>query len=218
MGAQLPKQYLRVRGRAIIDWSIEALLLHPVIDGAVVAIADGDRWWPETEFSDHPDVQRVDGGAQRRDSVLAALSALRRRAAPDDWVLVHDAARPCVRRDDLTRLIEGVSGHPVGGLLGAPVRDTMKRADEHGQVLETVPREDLWHAFTPQMFRLQSLITALQLAQADSRPITDEAGAMEALGLAPLLIEGRSDNLKVTRPEDLALAEFYLLTAPRQFE
>lgn len=210
MGAELPKQYLRIEGRAIIDWSIEALLLHPAIDGVVVAVAADDPWWPETEFSGHPDVQRVDGGAERSDSVLSALLALSRRAAPDDWVLVHDAARPCVRRDDVTRLIEAVREHPVGGLLGAPVRDTMKRADGHNRVVETVSRERLWHAFTPQMFRLQTLITALRQAVAESWPITDEASALEALSLAPLLVEGRSDNLKVTRPEDLVLAGCYL--------
>lgn len=210
MGAEIPKQYLIVKGRRIIDWSIGAMLSHPMIDGLSVALAVDDPWWSESEFADHPDVVRVDGGRERSDSVLSALLELSRRAAPDDWVLVHDAARPCVRRDDITRLIEVARAHPVGGLLGMPVRDTMKRTDPRGEITGTVPREHLWHAFTPQMFRLSALTEALQAARSSSREVTDEAGAMEAEGLAPRLVEGRGDNLKVTRPEDLALAEFYL--------
>ncbi len=213
MGADLPKQYLRLAGRRIIDLSIEAMLTHPLIDGLYVALAAEDPWWSGSEYADHPDVVRVAGGAERSDSVLSALLELRKRAAPNDWVLVHDAARPCVRRGDITNLIERVRLHPVGGLLAVPVRDTMKRSTAQNEIVETVAREGLWHAFTPQMFRLEALITALAQAANASIEITDEASALEARGAAPLLVEGRADNLKITRPEDLALAEFYL-TAP----
>ena len=210
MGAEIPKQYLIVNGRRIIDWSIEAMLSHPMIDGLSVALATDDPWWSESEYADHPDVVRVVGGKERSDSVLSALLELGRRVPPDDWVLVHDAARPCVRREDITRLIEVAREHPVGGLLGMPVRDTMKRTDALNEISRTVSREHLWHAFTPQMFRLSALIRALQAARSSAHGVTDEASAMEAEGLAPRMIEGRGDNLKVTRPEDLALAEFYL--------
>jgi 2-C-methyl-D-erythritol 4-phosphate cytidylyltransferase len=210
MAAEIPKQYLKVNGRRIIDWAIEAMLTHPMIDGLTVALAVDDPWWSESEFANHSDVVRVDGGRERSDSVLSALLELGRRVAPHDWVLVHDAARPCVRRDDITHLIEVARDHPVGGLLGMPVRDTMKRTDSRGEISETVSREHLWHAFTPQMFRLRALTEALQTARSVGLDITDEASAMEAEGLAPRLVEGRSDNLKITRPDDLALAEFYL--------
>jgi 2-C-methyl-D-erythritol 4-phosphate cytidylyltransferase len=210
MGTEIPKQYLSVNGRRIIDWSIDAMLSHPLIDGLSVALAVDDPWWSESEYAEHPDVVRVDGGRERSDSVLSALLELGRRVSPDDWVLVHDAARPCLRRDDITRLIEVAREHPVGGLLGMPVRDTMKRSDARGEIRETVSREHLWHAFTPQMFRLRPLTEALQAARSTARDITDEASAMEAEGLAPRLVEGRGDNLKITRPDDLALAEFYL--------
>lgn len=210
MGADIPKQYLGLAGRTIIDHSIERLLLHPRIDGLVVALAADDGWWLDSEFSDHPDLQRVDGGAERCHSVLNALHALSDRAHAQDWVLVHDAARPLVRRDDISRLISELAEHPVGGLLGAPVRDTMKRTAQDGEILTTVDRNRLWHAFTPQMFRLGPLLSALDRAIASGELVTDEAGAMERAGLSPRMIEGARDNLKITHPDDLALAELYL--------
>jgi 2-C-methyl-D-erythritol 4-phosphate cytidylyltransferase len=210
MGAEVPKQYLPLAGRPVIDHTIERVLLHPRIDGVYIALGVQDGWWPDTEFAGHPDLVRVDGGVERCHSVLNALRALCVRAADDDWVLVHDAARPCVRRADITRLVDGLADHPVGGLLGVPVRDTMKRSDAEGAVLETVSRERLWHAFTPQMFRVATLREALAGALAAGMLVTDEASAMEWAGHRPLMVEGAADNLKITRPEDLALAEFFL--------
>jgi len=210
MGAAIPKQYLELAGRPVIDHTLERLLLHPRIDGAYVALGSEDAWWPQSEFAGHPDLVRVEGGAQRCDSVLNALDALAQHAAADDWVLVHDAARPCVRREDVDKLISELLSHPVGGLLGVPVRDTMKRTDEQNLVEFTVDRNHLWHAFTPQMFRLQMLRDALRDAMAAGVLVTDEASAMEWAGHRPLLIEGHDDNLKITRAADLPLAAYYL--------
>lgn len=210
MGADIPKQYLPLLGRPLLDHSLERILLHPRIDGVYVAVSADDAWWPDSEFADHPDVVQVSGGAERAHSVLNALEALTARAAPEDWVLVHDAARPCVRRADIERLIDAVQRHPVGGLLGMPARDTMKRTDTAGLITATVDRRHLWHAFTPQMFRLGDLHSALQRALAAGVLVTDEASAVEWTGRQPLMVEGAADNLKVTRPEDLPLAAYHL--------
>ena len=210
MGAQVPKQYLPLHGRSVLDHTLDRLLGHPRIEAVYLALSPDDGWWPESGFYNDPRVTRVDGGRERCHSVLNALQVLSRRAAADDWVLVHDAARPCLRHSDLERLIEQLSGDRVGGLLGRTVHDTMKRAGRDRRVEATVPREGLWHAHTPQMFRLGALLQALEWALAKGRLVTDEASAMELAGQRPLLVEGAGDNLKVTRPEDLALAAFYL--------
>lgn len=210
MGAAIPKQYLALAGRRVIDHTLERVLLHPAIDGVYVALSEDDQWWPETEFANHPDLVPVVGGTERCFSVLNALDALKARAAEEDWVLVHDAARPCLRKDDIDRLVAMVESHSVGGLLGVPVRDTMKRASETDRVSETVDRSHLWHAYTPQMFRYEQLHTALKGAIANGYLVTDEASAVEWAGHHPLMIEGHPDNIKITRPEDLPLAEYYL--------
>ncbi len=210
MGGVIPKQYLFLNGHPVIEHTLERLLTHPAISRVFVALSDEDGWWREGCYASHPDVVRVTGGRERCHSVLNALHALSERAGEEDWVLVHDAARPCLRHEDLDRLITGLSGHPVGGLLGVPVRDTMKRTDNDGQVTATVPREGLWHAYTPQMFRLGLLRDALDDALKQGLTVTDDASAMELAGYTPLMIEGHTDNLKITRPEDLALATFYL--------
>jgi 2-C-methyl-D-erythritol 4-phosphate cytidylyltransferase len=210
MGTAFPKQYLELAGRTVIEHAIERVLLHPMLDGVVVALREDDRWWHATEFAGHPDVVTVPGGAERCHSVLNALDHLAARAAPQDWVLVHDAARPCVRRRDITLLVERLADDPVGGLLGMPVHDTVKRADPAGRIETTLPREHLWRAFTPQMFRLAPLREALRRAVDADVVITDEASAMEHAGHAPCMVEGHADNLKITRPGDLPLAEFFL--------
>lgn len=210
MGGPMPKQYLSLGSRPVIEHTLECLLQHPRIEAVAVALGPEDGWWPDTAYADHPSVIRAPGGSQRCHSVLNGLAALEARAAADDWVLVHDAVRPCLRQIDIERLIDGLAGHAVGGLLGVPVRDTMKRSDSQGMVSETVPRDKLWHAFTPQMFRLQALRDALREALERGLLVTDEASAMELAGLQPQMIEGHADNIKITRPEDLPLAAFYL--------
>ncbi len=210
MGGAVPKQYLPLAGGSVLDHTIERLLSVPRIDGLLVALSTDDERWAGSRFAADPRVTRVAGGEERCHSVLNALRALAGRADADDWVLVHDAARPCVRPADIDRLIERLRDHPVGGLLAGPLHDTVKRADDLGQIAATLPRETLWRAFTPQMFRLGPLARALEQALADGYLVTDEASAMEHAGFAPLLVEGNPDNIKITRPGDLALAEFFL--------
>ncbi len=211
-GGPVPKQYLDLGGRQVIEHSIDALVAHPAIAGCVLALSPDDDWWPETCYADHPRVQRVAGGAERSDSVANALAALEARAAEDDWVLVHDAARPCLTRVDLDRLVEALRDEPVGALLAVPVHDTVKTAAGLSlvRVEQTLPRHQLWRAFTPQAFRLGQLQLALRQCQTLALAITDDASAIEQLGLQPRLVEGRSDNIKITRPDDLPLAHFFL--------
>lgn len=210
MGAEIPKQYLVISGMRVIEHVLARLCGHPRIQQVVVATRPDDPWWRNIKVVSEVAPRRVDGGAQRMHSVFKGLESLLEIADPDDWVLVHDAARPCVRRTDIDRLIDALGDHPVGGLLGLPVRDTMKRVDEHRAVVETVPRESLWRAMTPQMFRLGELHRALKLAIDSKLIVTDEAQAMENAGHAPLLVEGRADNIKITQPQDMVLAEMYL--------
>jgi 2-C-methyl-D-erythritol 4-phosphate cytidylyltransferase len=210
MGAAMPKQYLPLRGRPLIEHTLQRLVSHPAIEGIYIALAENDPWWGRTPCSSWPKVVRVNGARERSGSVLNALHALCDVAALSDWVLVHDAARPCVRREDLDLLIDTLTADPVGGLLAVPVHDTMKRSDSRGEVVETVPREHLWRAYTPQMFRLGFLRDALHAALEAHATVTDEASAVESAGHRPKLIEGHADNIKVTRPEDLELAAFFL--------
>ena len=215
LGAAIPKQYLDLAGRPVIDWTLAPFIDDPRISGIWVALGAEDGFWSATAYAAHPKVRRVTGGAERCHSVRNALEALAAEAAPADWVLVHDAARPCLRREDLDRLITELAADPVGGLLAVPVRDTMKAADGAGRIRSTLDRTALWHAYTPQMFRLGTLREALRDAIIAGDLVTDDASAMERIGLAPRLIEGHADNLKITRAEDLPLARFYLdLQAP----
>lgn len=210
MGSATPKQYLELAGRTVIEQTLALFVTDARIAGVVVALDPTDRFWPATLYADHPRVMRADGGAERCHSVANALQLLAARARPTDWVLVHDAARPCLRHADLTHLIETLRDDPVGGLLGIPVRDTMKRVAEQDRVVATLDRSALWHAYTPQMFRLGMLKDALSAALAAQALVTDEAAAIERSGLAPRLVEGHADNIKITRAEDLPLARFFL--------
>lgn len=210
MQTPVPKQYLMLAGKKLIEHTLERLGNHPRISGVVVAISARDQLWQEVRLSCRAPVMRVTGGSERCHSVLAGLTRLHDVAHSADWVLVHDAARPCLPQHDLDRLIAELSDHPVGGLLALPVRDTMKRDDGQRTVTATVEREGLWHALTPQMFRYGALREALEAAIAIDRIVTDEAQAIELTGAQPRLVEGSAENIKITRPQDLALAEFYL--------
>ena len=204
MAADRPKQYLQIAGRCILEHTLHCFLDHPGLLGAVVCVAVDDPYWPQLPLARDPRVRRAPGGRERADSVLAGLQALLAEGArAEDWVLVHDAARPNLAREDLERLLDSLADDPVGGLLAVPARDTLKRAARDGRVAETVDRSLIWQAYTPQMFRLGSLREALAQALKEGVAVTDEASAMEWTGQAPRLIEGRADNLKVTRPEDL---------------
>lgn len=204
MQADRPKQYLQLAGRCIIEHSLACFLEHPGLRGAVVCLAPNDPYWPTLACSHDVRIQRVDGGAERADSVLQGLLQLTQMGAnEDDWVLVHDAARPNLSRFDLDLLLTELAADAVGGLLAVPVRDTLKRAGADGRVAATIDRSHVWQAYTPQMFRLAALQHALADALVANVAITDEASALEWAGQAPRLIEGRADNLKITRPEDL---------------
>ncbi|MFA7618186.1 MAG: 2-C-methyl-D-erythritol 4-phosphate cytidylyltransferase [Thiohalomonadaceae bacterium] len=217
MGAGLPKQYLTLAGRTVIEHTLVRIATHPRIANTVVAVSPGDRWWPEVAAR-LPDVplEVAEGGVERCHSVLNALDRLAASAREEDWVLVHDAARPCLRAADIERLVTTLMEHPVGGLLGLPVSDTVKRADPRDEILETVNREGLWRALTPQMFRFGPLREALRTALLADRLVTDEAAAMELAGHWPRMVEGQADNIKITRPGDLALAELYLQLQARE--
>ncbi|MCA0934944.1 2-C-methyl-D-erythritol 4-phosphate cytidylyltransferase [Vibrio alginolyticus] len=209
MKADRPKQYLLIDGKAVLEHTVEKLLSHPNIAKVVVSVTEGDPYFPELAIANHPDVIRVAGGKERADSVLSGLNYVSAHFA-SEWVLVHDAARPCVSLTDIDCLIDVCVAHPTGGILASPVRDTMKRANSVQNIDHTVEREALWHALTPQMFKTQQLTRALADALQQGIAITDEASALEWLGENPALIQGDASNIKITQPEDLALAEFYL--------
>lgn len=208
MQADRPKQYLELAGKTILEHTLACFLDHPSLQGLVLCLAPDDGYWEQSALAVDKRIYRVRGGAERADSVLAGLQALEARGVDrQSWVLVHDAARPNLARADLDKLLLELAADPVGGLLAVPARDTLKRIGPDGRVLETVDRSLVWQAYTPQMFPLGTLQQALGAALEAGAAITDEASAMEWAGYAPRLIEGRGDNLKVTRAEDLKLLE-----------
>ncbi len=209
MAAEIPKQYLEIAGKTILEHTLNRFFEHQNITGVVLAISPDDHYWEQLDIQSAKPLIMAVGGAERCHSVLSALQTLERHADQQDWVLVHDAARPCLRSEDIDKLIEEVADHNVGGLLAAPVRDTMKRSIDN-VVTETVERAGLWHALTPQMFRLSDLKLALENSLQKGFVVTDEAQAMESMNMMPLLIEGHVDNIKITRPQDLEIATHYL--------
>ena len=213
MGGDLPKQYIEVAGATIFEHSLRALLACRQLTAVIVALHPGDSRAATLDILADARVQAVAGGAERSNSVLAGLGALAGQAAPDDWVLVHDAARPCLQREDSARLIARVIDRGIGGILAEPIVDTVKQADADGLVAATLDRNALWRAQTPQMFRLGELRDALEQAAGRGLTVTDEASAMEMAGYPVQLVPGSSRNLKVTVPADLQLAAWYLQTA-----
>ncbi|TDR39426.1 2-C-methyl-D-erythritol 4-phosphate cytidylyltransferase [Tahibacter aquaticus] len=214
-GGEVPKQYLRLGEKPLLLHTLERLAAHPRIAGLMLVVAADDAGWAQglVEVLGKP-LLRTCGGAERADSVLAGLRALPDSVGPVDCVLVHDAARPCVRPQDISRLLD-LAVPAGGGLLAAPLRDTLKRADAQSRSVATEPRESRWRALTPQVFPRAALQAALADASAAGIAITDEAMAMERAGFAPLLVEGAEDNIKVTTPADLLLAEFLLAKMER---
>ncbi len=208
VGGDVPKQYLPLNDRTVIQCTLDRLSQLPT-EAIIVPVAADDARAGVLEYRDASLIRFVAGGAERADSVLAGLVAIANQAAEDDWVLVHDVARPCVRIEDVELLLAAIAVHPVGGLLANRVRDTMKRSSGD-EVAETVSRDHLWHALTPQVFRYGLLRDALLSARAQGIVVTDESQAVELQGEKPLLVEGARDNLKITYPEDLQLAEAFL--------
>lgn len=209
MGADVAKQYLRIRGRTLLELTLDKLLRVEEAEAIVVALHPEDSSWTFLSSLHCVRIETVAGGDERNQSVLNALRQLRGRAAPLDWVLVHDAVRPCVALEDIQRLMARLAGDPIGGLLAAPVRETVKRVRD-GVVESTLDRSQLWLAATPQMFRYAVLLQALEQAQARGLAVTDEAAAVEAMGHPVRVVAGRADNIKITTPEDLVLVDFLL--------
>ncbi|MCU7993922.1 2-C-methyl-D-erythritol 4-phosphate cytidylyltransferase [Shewanella glacialipiscicola] len=209
MGADRPKQYLEVCGQSILAHTLDRLLFHSQISQVIVALHSDDNIFDSLPQAVHPKLTKVLGGGERADSVLAALQL----APQNSWALVHDAARPCLTVSDIDKLLASRVQFPQGAILAMPVRDTMKRANQQGEIGSTVCRDNLWHALTPQLFKAQQLKECLNAAIAAEVVVTDEASAMEWAGISPGLVSGRADNIKVTHPDDLGLAELFLMRA-----
>lgn len=208
MGAGQPKQYLDIHGRPMIWHAVRAFERHPGIDRVYVVLSAEDGWWADTDWSAFSKLTVLRcGGATRAESVVNGLRAMAGDVGGEDWVLVHDAARPCLSRVLLDKLLAELSDDAVGGILAAPVADTLKREGAAQRIQETVSREKLWAAQTPQMFRHALLLKALERA---GNAVTDEASALEFLGLSPRLVESDLTNLKVTYPRDLEMAAWLL--------
>lgn len=208
MNADRPKQYLELGDKTVLEHTLTRLLQARVFTGIAVAVSEEDGYWPDLAIASDQQIIRAKGGKERADSVLSALAAIAHLAADDDWVLVHDAARPCITTHDIEHLISSLRDDKVGGILALASHDTLKNVDD-GNILGTLDRSHIWRALTPQMFRYQLLKSALETHQGNPA-ITDEASALELQGFQPKIVEGRPDNIKITRPEDLALARFYM--------
>ena len=208
IGDAVPKQYLAIAGQPMMYHSIHALAAVSRIERIFVILSPEDKHWEKHDWSRvQSKLETIHGGgAHRPETVLNALKALDGRAAKDDWILVHDAARPCIGTELVEQFLDEMGEDPIGGLLGMPVADTLKRAEEGPRVVDTVSRVNLWRAQTPQMFRYEMLRRGLE-RKPDA---TDEAQAIEALGHAPRMVEGENLNIKVTFAEDLQLAEMIL--------
>jgi 2-C-methyl-D-erythritol 4-phosphate cytidylyltransferase len=211
MQIDLPKQYIAINGKKILEYTLSTLLNYPKFKKCVVVINKKDKYWSNLQLSS-PHLLVALGGEERCHSVFNGLLALKAFAKKNDWVLVHDAARPLLHQSDINKLIMYLDKHPVGGLLGHPIKSTIKYLNN--QQFETLDRKKLWEAVTPQMFRYHWLVDALDSVIKKNQLITDEAHAIELFGQQPKMIEGRTDNIKVTDKEDLNLLAYYLSIRP----
>ncbi|STO55416.1 2-C-methyl-D-erythritol 4-phosphate cytidylyltransferase [Canicola haemoglobinophilus] len=205
MQADRPKQYLKILGKTILEHTLNIFLSYEKINQIILPVAENDPYLSSIDLLQDPRIKIVTGGANRADSVLNGLRSIENKTS---WVLVHDAARPCLRHEDLDKLVQIQDEN--GAILAIPAVDTIKRSNADLQIQHTEDRSQLWLAQTPQFFPVERLQNALEQAEKQGFIVTDEASAMELAGFRPHLVSGRSDNIKVTRPEDLALAEFYL--------
>ncbi|MCU7800638.1 MAG: 2-C-methyl-D-erythritol 4-phosphate cytidylyltransferase [gamma proteobacterium symbiont of Lucinoma myriamae] len=227
MGSKIPKQYLPLAGKTVLEQTLNVFIQHPDISGIVLAVTKGDPYWQEISVNYNQEHFNQDnsnkekpiiiapGGQERCHSVLNALNILSLHASDNDWALVHDVARPCLTSDDIDQLITILSNSSSGGLLGLPMADTVKRCDTQQNVLTTVDRSNLWRALTPQMFPLKLLKDALTHAIKTNALVTDEASALELQGLKPKMVEGQPGNIKITHPGDLQLAEQFFANQSR---
>ena len=210
MGVDKPKQYISVNGKTIIEHTIDCFIEREEITGIVVVVSKADEYWPTLSISKNERIITAPGGDERYQSVFNGLTILNDKAGENDWVLVHDAARPCLNQSAIDRLMINLRTHDVGGILALPCRDTMKRANVAGEIENTVERESLWHAQTPQMFRYGKLMPAIEQVLNENIVVTDEASAMEHCGYNPVLVQGHQENIKVTHKDDLMYMEMYL--------
>lgn len=207
MASDTPKQYLPLAGRCVLAQSLQTFAAWGKLRGACIALHPDDRHYDDIATQIPIECGRVAGGERRIDSVCSGMLALRDDAADDDWVLVHDAVRPCLSLTDLQGLVDTLADDPIGGLLAARSNDTLKRDDGHGRVERTENRDTIWCAQTPQMFRYGPLLSALTQAIENQVSYGDESAAMEAAGHRPRLIESQDINIKITRPSDLLFAK-----------
>ena len=218
MQSELPKQYLQLLGKTVLEHTLSKLLAQPQLQKIVVVVQANDQLWQSLDIFKNTRIEVVEGGVERCHSVLNGVQFLAKHGAASDWVLVHDVARPCISSVDIQALISTLNEHPVGGILAVPVTDTIKQvaavisSQQVAQpvITQTVDRSELWQAQTPQMFRLQILLDVLAQGIEQNRTITDEASALEMAGYKPAIVEAIKPNIKITRPEDLSLAEYYL--------
>lgn len=207
-GHALPKQYWSINDdMTVIEKTISVLLANPNITQVVVAIHPQDQYWSKLKIAVDKRISIVEGGTERPFSIMQALKYLSNKSEANDWVLVHDAVRPCVSEEELTALINGVANHSTGGILAIPVRDTLKFVADNKLIQQTIPREGLWQAQTPQLFRFAKLFKAYQQALAANYLVTDEASAIEKLGESHCVVQGRTTNIKITYSEDLELVK-----------
>ena len=210
MGVDKPKQYISINNKTIIEHTIDCFIYREEIEKIIVAISKEDEFWTTLEISGHDKIMTASGGKERYQSVLNSLQMLSGEAEDDDWVMVHDAARPCLNQSAIDRLIIELKTHDIGGILAMPCRDTMKRSNDTGEIDETVERQSLWHAQTPQMFKYGKLLLAIQDALKNKAVVTDEAMAVERLGFKPMLVLGHQENIKLTYKDDLESLKAYL--------
>lgn len=208
MKNDVPKQYLSIKGKSILEHTLTTLLNYSKFKKCVVLIHEEDKHWSSLQFN-HPKLMTALGGQERCNSVLNGLHTLKPFVKENDWIVVHDAVRPFLQVSDIHNLIDEIGDDAIGGLLGSPVKNTIKCIDDNQNILGTLARKQIWEALTPQMFRYHWLLKALNAAIEKKQAITDEANAIELLGKHPRIIEGRSDNIKITDAHDLSLFDYY---------
>lgn len=211
MGGALPKQYLEFQGKTLLEHSLDRLLSHPQIDGAVLALRNDDERWEQLAYKSAKPLFTTHGGAERQHSVYSGLTTLQYRFGNHCLALVHDAVRPLVTHAELDRVIAAARVNQAGAILACPVTDTLKRENQSMQIESTISRQGLWRAQTPQVFHLAPLLNALKRVIDDDVAITDDAQAVEMIGYSPALVAGSTENLKITTPDDLRLAEMIWL-------
>ena len=209
IGAEIPKQYIQIANKTILEHALLPFLNNDKIEGVAVALNANDEHFENLNFDTKKKIITVTGGRTRAHSVFNALLAIKDKLNANDFVLIHDAARPCLSDNDLNKLIDATMQHDIGSILAGSIADTVKRV-EGKIIIETLDRSKLWRAYTPQMFRYQLLLDALKKCIDENIPITDEANAIETIGFKPEIVQGDPSNIKVTTPEDLKVAERYL--------